>query len=67
MTYDNLKNKEDGVLFRYAQSRGGEYFGNGPTETRTASELKKAAFKAKGGKGRENLLTLREFIEREYC
>ncbi|KAJ5158314.1 uncharacterized protein N7500_007965 [Penicillium coprophilum] len=64
--YDNLKNQDPSALFRYAQLRDGEYYGNGPTENRTASQLKKAAFKAKGGKGREALLTLREYIEREF-
>ncbi|OQE41399.1 hypothetical protein PENCOP_c005G00817 [Penicillium coprophilum] len=64
--YDNLKNQDPSALFRYAQLRDGEYYGNGPTENRTASQLKKAAFKAKGGKGRETLLTLREYIEREF-
>ncbi|OQD98274.1 hypothetical protein PENVUL_c072G01493 [Penicillium vulpinum] len=64
--YDNLKNQDPSALFRYAQMRDGEYFGNGPTEARTASQLKKAAFKAKGGKGRETLITLREYLEREF-
>ncbi|KAJ5382511.1 hypothetical protein N7517_000422 [Penicillium concentricum] len=64
--YDNLKNQDPAALFRYAQLRHGEYYGNGPTENRTASQLKKAAFKAKGGKGRETLLTLQEYLEREF-
>jgi hypothetical protein len=64
--YDNLKNQDPSALFRYAQLRDGEYYGNGPTENNTANQLKKAAFKAKGGKGRETLLTLREYIEREF-
>jgi hypothetical protein len=66
VTYDNLKNADHSALFRYAQLRDGEYYGNGPTEARTSSQLKKAAFKAKGGKGRETLLTLREYLEREF-
>ncbi|RLL97458.1 hypothetical protein CFD26_102971 [Aspergillus turcosus] len=35
-------------LFQYAQLREGEFYGNGPNEIRTASQLKRAAFKAKG-------------------
>ncbi|KAJ5974919.1 hypothetical protein N7481_008626 [Penicillium waksmanii] len=66
VTYDNLKNSDHSALFRYSQLRDGEYYGNGPTETRTSSQLKKAAFKAKGGKGRETLLTLREYLEQEF-
>ncbi|PYH87687.1 NmrA-like family protein [Aspergillus ellipticus CBS 707.79] len=53
-------------VFIFAQFRDGEYFGNGPTEIDTAAALKKAAFKAKGGRGRETLVTAREFIEREF-
>lgn len=53
-------------MFTYTQARDGEYFGYGPTENRTASQLKKAAFKAKGENGRETLGTLREYFEREY-
>ncbi|GAQ40480.1 NmrA-like domain-containing protein 1 [Aspergillus tubingensis] len=54
-------------VFIYSQFRDGEYFGNGPTEIQTAAVLKKAAFKAKGGKGRETLITVREFMEREFA
>lgn len=54
-------------VFIYSQFRDGEYFGNGPTEIQTAAALKKVAFKAKGEKGRETLITVREFMEREFA
>ncbi|RAL02581.1 NmrA/HSCARG family protein [Aspergillus ibericus CBS 121593] len=53
-------------VFVFAQSRDGEYFCNGPTEVETAGELKRAAVRAKGGEGREELMTVREFMEREF-
>ncbi|KAJ5587438.1 NmrA-like family protein [Penicillium hispanicum] len=58
--------EQERELFRFAQLREGEYFPNGPTEIGTAAALKRAAFKAKGGRGRETLMTVREFIEREF-
>ncbi|PTU24777.1 hypothetical protein P175DRAFT_0538879 [Aspergillus ochraceoroseus IBT 24754] len=53
-------------MFTYCQLREGEYYPNGPTENRTAALLKKAAFKAKGNTGRETLMTVQEWFEREY-
>ncbi|PWY80809.1 NAD(P)-binding protein [Aspergillus sclerotioniger CBS 115572] len=53
-------------VFLFAQSRDGEYFCNGPTEVETARGLKRAAFRAKGGRGREGLMSVREFVEREF-
>ncbi|PYI02726.1 NAD(P)-binding protein [Aspergillus sclerotiicarbonarius CBS 121057] len=53
-------------VFLFAQSRDGEYFCNGPTEIETARRLKREAFRSKGGRGREELITAREFIEREF-
>ncbi|KKK13821.1 hypothetical protein ARAM_001604 [Aspergillus rambellii] len=52
-------------LFVYSQLRDGEYFGNAPNEVSTAQYLKTAAFKAKGGKGRESLTTVKEFFEQK--
>ncbi|KAJ5766298.1 NmrA-like family domain-containing oxidoreductase himF [Penicillium nucicola] len=58
----------DGVqnMFIYTQMRDGDYYPNGISEIETAAELKLAAFKAKRGKGRETLLTVREYFGREY-
>ncbi|KAI2791388.1 NmrA-like family domain-containing oxidoreductase himF [Penicillium oxalicum] len=53
-------------MFVYTQLRGGEYFSNGVTETRTAVQLKKAAYRAKGGQGRETLTGVGEWFEREF-
>ncbi|KAJ5480651.1 hypothetical protein N7530_006160 [Penicillium desertorum] len=53
-------------LFQWSQLREGEYFGNGPSEVETARQLKRAAWKAKGRKGRETMMTLREYFEREW-
>ncbi|OOF90612.1 hypothetical protein ASPCADRAFT_178837 [Aspergillus carbonarius ITEM 5010] len=53
-------------VFVFAQTRDGEYFCNGPTEVETARGLKRAAFRAKGGRGGEELITVREFVEREF-
>lgn len=61
-----LQGENHGVMFQYTQMRGGEYYGNGPTENQTAAHLKKAAFRAKRGHGREVLMTVREWFEREY-
>lgn len=51
-------------LFIYSQLRGGDYYGNGPSETRTACQLKRDAWKAKGGKGRETMMTVKEYFKR---
>lgn len=53
-------------LFQWSQLREGEYFGSGPSEVDTAKQLKQAAWKAKKGKGRETLMTVREYFEREW-
>jgi hypothetical protein len=53
-------------IFFFSQVREGEYFCNGPTETETAATLNRAAFKAKGSRGREGLMTVREYFEREF-
>ncbi|KAF7588832.1 NmrA-like domain-containing protein 1 [Aspergillus hancockii] len=53
-------------IFFFSQLREGEYFCNGPTEIETAALLKKAAFKAKGNRGRDVLTTVREYFEREF-
>ncbi|KAF4156638.1 hypothetical protein CNMCM6069_006536 [Aspergillus lentulus] len=52
--------------FIFSQLRDGEFFGNGPTETETATALKKAAFEAKGRQGSATLMTVREFFQREF-
>lgn len=51
-------------LFIYSQLRGGDYYGNGPSETRTACQLKRDAWKAKGETGRETLMTVKEYFKR---
>ncbi|KAF3403540.1 Uncharacterized protein F1880_009659 [Penicillium rolfsii] len=53
-------------MFVYTQMRDGEYFSNGITETRTATQLKMAAYQAKGQKGRETLMTVGEWFKREF-
>ncbi|KAF3403670.1 NmrA-like family domain-containing protein 1, partial [Penicillium rolfsii] len=53
-------------MFQYTQLREGEYFPNGPSEVQTAAFLKKAAARAKTGRARETLLTVREYFEREW-
>ena len=58
--------QESRQVFAFYQMRDGELFGNGITEKRTASLLKAAAFQAKGQKGRETLITAREWFER-HC
>ncbi|KAA8649575.1 hypothetical protein EYZ11_005798 [Aspergillus tanneri] len=52
--------------FFFTPIRDGEYFCNGPTEIETSTELKKAAFEAKGRQGRETLMTVAEFFKREF-
>ncbi|KAJ5629096.1 hypothetical protein N7490_011324 [Penicillium lividum] len=51
-------------LFIYSQLRGGDYYGNGPSETQTASQLKRDAWKAKGRNGRETMMTVKEYFKR---
>lgn len=53
-------------LFAFTQLREGEYYCNGPTETLSAASLKRASFLAKGGQGRESLLTIDEWLQRHF-
>jgi hypothetical protein len=58
--------KESGDVFAFYQLREGELFGTAATESRTAAQLKKAAFRAKGGRGREVPTTCREWFEQHF-
>ncbi|KAJ5904767.1 NmrA-like family protein [Penicillium subrubescens] len=52
------------LLFAFTQSTGGRYFGDVPTETDTANELKKAAAEAQGKVGsRAGLMPVEEFFK----
>lgn len=68
--YENIGDMQPGMfegvqnMFLYTQMREGEYYPNGISETRTAAELKEAAYKAKKYQGRETLLSVREFFDR---
>ncbi|KAJ5766287.1 NmrA-like family domain-containing oxidoreductase himF [Penicillium nucicola] len=53
-------------MFVYTQLRDGEYYGNGPTENHSAAQLKNSVYQSKGGKGRQTLMTVREWFEREF-
>ncbi|KAJ5801840.1 NAD(P)-binding protein [Penicillium pulvis] len=54
-------------MFKFIQYRDGEYFCTGITEVRSAAELKKSAFNAKGGKGRENLMSVEEWFKVKFA
>ncbi|KAJ5192827.1 hypothetical protein N7449_008969 [Penicillium cf. viridicatum] len=56
--------QESRQVFAFYQMRNGELFGNGITENTTAGVLKRAAFQAKGQKGRETLTSAREWFEK---
>lgn len=56
--------QESRQVFAFYQTRDGELFGNGITENTTAGTLKRAAFQAKGQKGREVLMSAREWFEK---
>ncbi|KAJ5766292.1 uncharacterized protein N7511_003908 [Penicillium nucicola] len=64
--FDKPELKESRDVFAFYQLRNGELFGTGITESQTAAELKQAAFKAKGGKGRENLTTCAEWFREVF-
>ncbi|KKK13825.1 hypothetical protein ARAM_001596 [Aspergillus rambellii] len=64
--FDKPELKESSDVFAFYQLRHGEIFGNGITECRTALELKQAAFKAKGSKGRKRLTTCAEWFTELY-
>ncbi|GLA32375.1 NAD(P)-binding protein [Aspergillus phoenicis ATCC 13157] len=53
--------------FKWTQLRGGEYYGTQITELRSAAELKQASFHAKGGKGRETLLSVEEWFKAHFA
>ncbi|OJJ67586.1 hypothetical protein ASPBRDRAFT_47640 [Aspergillus brasiliensis CBS 101740] len=53
--------------FKWTQLRDGEYYGSQITELRSAAELKQAAFHAKGGKGRETLLSVEEWFKAHFA
>ncbi|KAJ5751594.1 hypothetical protein N7520_008511 [Penicillium odoratum] len=57
---------ESRQVFAFYHMRDGELFGGGITENRTASVLKGAAFQAKGQKGRETLMSAREWFEKHF-
>ncbi|RHZ66405.1 hypothetical protein CDV55_103991 [Aspergillus turcosus] len=63
---DREEMKESRDVFAFYQSRNGEVFGNGITETDTAAELKRLAGIAKGGKGKMGLTTCREWFEKHF-
>ncbi|CAG7965723.1 unnamed protein product [Penicillium olsonii] len=50
-------------MFKFVQYRDGEYYCTGITELRSAAELKQSAFNAKGGKGREKLMSLEDWFK----
>lgn len=53
-------------MFKFVHSRDGEYYSTGITELRSAAELKHAAFIAKGGKGREKLMSVEEWFKVKF-
>ncbi|EPS25865.1 NmrA-like family domain-containing oxidoreductase himF [Penicillium oxalicum] len=60
--------QESKDVFSFYRLREGEIFGNGITESRTAADLKRAAFEAKGRRiqGRDRLTTCAEWFARTF-
>ncbi|KNG88354.1 NmrA-like family protein [Aspergillus nomiae NRRL 13137] len=56
------------LLFAFTQATGGRYFGDVPTETKTALRLKRRAAEAQGKSGAEvNLLSMEEWFKTNFA